>query len=168
MNRVISFNYDDLLEVYLRYYGYTVASVAELPAWERNADVSVLHPHGLLPHAKSDPPQGTLILTQASFDKLAGRLEEMWTRKVLDVFESHFCLFVGLSGNNKNLSSLLSNTKHPTKDLYWGIRFTDNDADPKNFFWEKRKVYPKVLSSYDDLPTFLFRICQKAAELRME
>jgi hypothetical protein len=46
---VITFNFDDLLETYLRWRGFVVGSVAALPAWNGVSDVTVLHPHGLLP-----------------------------------------------------------------------------------------------------------------------
>ena len=113
VDRVITFNFDDLLEVYLSYYGYSVVSIADLPSWANNSDVSVLHLHGLLPSDSTKPTSKELILTQESFDKRVGRTEQLWTRKVTEIFEENFCLFIGLSGKDNNLTSLLTNTMHP-------------------------------------------------------
>ena len=166
VDRVITFNFDDLLEVYLSYYGYTVASIADLPSWANNSDVTVLHVHGLLPSDLDKPASKELILTQESFDKRVGRIEQLWTRKVTEIFEESFCLFIGLSGNDKNLTSLLSNTMHPTTDKYWGMRITANASDPLNSHWETRKVHNLIIPDWGMLPSTLFQIVQRAAKMR--
>jgi len=79
-------------------------------------------------------------------------------------------LFVGLSGNDQNLSSILTEVskKHPSRgsDFRWGVRFavdTANDA-----FWYGRGVSNQTLANYDDLPRRLLKIGRMAADLRRE
>ena len=53
VSKILSFNFDDLLERYLEYSGFVVNSVAEEPSWDSASDVSVYHLHGLLPSDRS-------------------------------------------------------------------------------------------------------------------
>ena len=85
--------------------------------------------------------------------------------------QSHICLFIGLSGDDLRLDSLIVTThdrkKHaynPTAIGYWGVAFsTKKDPASKNMR-ENRGIYLHTLNKYsDDLPQFLFEICQSAA-----
>ncbi len=165
---VVSFNFDDLLETYLRYYGASVESVGELPCWQRSADVTVLHPHGLLPADPAASPSKGIVFAQLHYDRVVGSSASAWRARLLDIMCSSTCLFLGLSGSDKNLTSLLAaaNKAHASaerKDAFWGVRISDSDSDPRRGLFEKRGVFQVTLRSYDDLPQWLFSICQEAA-----
>lgn len=164
---VVSFNYDDTVEQYLRYFGLTVASVDSLPAWKPAADVIVFHPHGLLPSGGADKVRSGVVLARIQFDRYPST-KALWESKIRDVFTSHTCLFIGLSGDDANLSRWLTEAKdaHPGGHLYWGIRFSDARSGSRRNVWRIRGVWQETLANYEDLPTWLFDVCQKGAELR--
>jgi hypothetical protein len=167
---VVTFNFDDILETYLRLHGFDVASIASAPAWNSRTDVKVYHPHGLLPigHPEASTP---VVFTRKDFDAIVGKNDVVWRQVLLGVSRSSTCLFIGLSGNDSNLTSLLdeTNTSHPARlrgDIFWGVRFSANASDPRRMTWENRGVFQQVVASHDELPTWLFEIAQKAAALR--
>ena len=55
---MITFNYDDLLEIYLEFHGLVVEPIWRDEHWASNADIRIYHPHGFLPldprHGRSD------------------------------------------------------------------------------------------------------------------
>ena len=77
-------------------------------------------------------------------------------------------VFIGLSGDDANLDSLLVDVRDSHASLrentaYWGVTFKKSpaQADPH---WEPRGVFVKAVKDYDsDLPRILFAICQEAA-----
>ena len=169
VKHVISFNYDDVLERYLRYFGFTVESVPDLPRWPSRMDVRVLHPHGFLPSVDTEPASKKIVFTKDQYDEVVGDAQDAWHSTMYNIFQSHTCLFVGLSGSDDNLMNILqraskSHVSGENQHLFWGIRFGDDAEDPILVRWEGKGVYPLTLDSYDDLPGWLFEVCQLAAE----
>jgi hypothetical protein len=168
--RVFSFNYDDVLEKYLRNFGFDVARVHALPQWSSDADVTVYHVHGLLPCDPREPTSSGIVLARCHFDKVVGKDSNLWRQLMLQNLSSATCLFIGLSGSDQNLTSVLTdvNPIHVSKNenhLFWGVRFSDQENDPLKSSWEMRGVYQHTLA-YPDLPSFLLEVCQKAASKR--
>ena len=172
---VITFNFDDILETYLTYHGFDVEAVASMPAWATRTDVRVYHPHGLLPSDRSGDVT-PLVFTRQDFDAVVGKNELIWRQVLLSVMRSSTCLFLGLSGADSNLTSMLDELNgrddvkptHPARlrgDLFWGIRFS-HSSDPRLVNWENRGVFNVLLPSYDDLPLWLFSVAQRAAAMR--
>jgi hypothetical protein len=164
--QVMTLNYDDILEVYLSWRGLTVASVDLLPAWNSDADVEVLHPHGLLRSDMMAPRRG-VVLTRLDYDKIVGDTADMWRQRMLGILRSTTCLFIGLSGEDANLSNMLLAVKqaHSTREPFWGVRF---GCDGNGNTWSARGVYPLQLKNHDETPTLILDICRRAAELRMK
>jgi len=166
---IISFNYDDLLEVYLGYHGFVVIPVFELPAWASRADATVFHPHGFLSSAEGRTPAGSIIISQIDYDD-GGDKWIPWKNLIFDRLSSTTPLFIGLSGKDQNLKALLAHLKEvhasrSTGEAYWGFRVALAD-DEFTDQWDIRGVGQHSLNSYDDLPAELLRICQLAAEFR--
>ena len=164
---VVTFNYDNLLEIYLAYHGFMAHSVTEEIHWKGDADVTIYHPHGFLPYGNASEPSLRLILDRNSYDEILGK-DLPWRQLMLTLMRTHTCLFIGLSGNDPALTSLLTDVKkiHAIVGgtaLFWGVCFT-TDPDLK-LRWESRKVFCKVLNMYDELPDILFKICQTAATI---
>jgi hypothetical protein len=140
-----------------------------MPSFFNNTDVRVYHPHGILPYRNPLAASNGIVLTQADYDRIVGDSKDSWRMKLIDIFQSRTCLFIGLSGADKNLSSILCevNNIHPAikrGDCYWGIKFSDNCSDSYTTKWEERGVYQLNLPNYDQLPGFLLSICQLASE----
>lgn len=167
----ISFNYDDLLETHLRYRGFVVNSVHTLPAWSEEADMTVLHAHGYLPNDRSMPTSNGIVLTQRDYDRVVGNAEDQWNQRMLGILRSNTCIFIGLSGKDSRLTSLLSKVEKehacsPESHAYWGVRAVESDSDSTNSIWTTRGVYCLPLGSYAKIPEWLFEICRLAAKKR--
>jgi hypothetical protein len=171
-SEVITFNWDNLLELYLQYHGFVTMPVTNEKHWSGSADVTILHPHGFLPYDLNDGTSDDIVFDMMSYAGFIGKEERPWRQRLLSLMRSRICLFIGLSGNDHNLNSLLTTCKpqHASineNTLYWGVTFTTSNESIDINFWENRGVYCKTISSYvTDLPGFLFKICQQAARLR--
>jgi hypothetical protein len=164
--RIISYNFDDLLERYLQKAGLRVSTVTDLPCWAGSGDITVYHPHGLLP--SGTPPEKVdrpIVFAAIHFDRLRAH-KQLWLNLILDILSSHTCLFIGLSGNDEAFRHSLytANEVHVSRAAYafWGVRFSDDPADKNLQLFEERGVYQHTLA-YPDLPAFLFELCELAA-----
>lgn len=171
---VITFNFDNLLEIFLGYHGFVTSSIFRSLHWSESADVTVYHPHGLVPF---DPKQvgsrqDELILDQSSYSGVVGKAENPWRQTALTVLRRRTCLFIGLSGADNNLDSMLKECRdqHASRaenTAYWGVTFSTADNAVASSIWQDRGVfYNKITDYVQDLPDFLFAICQKAASVR--
>lgn len=166
ISKVVTFNFDDLLETYLTYHGFYVESVSVLPIWNSNKDLRLYHPHGFLPN-NLEPIKRGIVFTQSDYDSVVGDSSDKWRSLLLSIFRSSTCIFIGLSGADTNLSSILTEVSKTHVSMgtqcYWGIRFSNDCNDPRRSMWQERGIYQQALSTYDLIPTWLFEICQKAA-----
>lgn len=170
VSKVISYNFEELLELYLNYYGFDVNSVPIVPAWALRSDVTIYHPHGFLPSNESEELTRGIVFAQIHYDRIVGKLTEVWRQMQIDIFRSTTCLFIGLSGNDANLRNMLAEVKdsHVSRQSnipFWGVRFSDDEDDPKKNTWLVRGVFQHTLPDYKRLPEWLFDICQRAAQL---
>jgi hypothetical protein len=165
---VVTFNFDNLLEIYLQYHGFVVRSIAEDNAWAGVADVAVLHPHGLIPYGAPDKSSSQIVFDRSSYATVIGDAKNAWRQQILCILRSHTCLFIGLSGDDDNLLSMLMDCKgHHASDAnnsaFWGATFTTASTDQADI-WEKNGVFRKRVKDYEiDLPRILFAISQDAA-----
>jgi hypothetical protein len=164
--RIVSFNYDDLLELFLRQNGIITRSVEAAPFWSSNDDISVLHPHGLLRSGET-PEQVTsrVVFSRLSFDEDDWR--ENWEALFLDYLGASICLFVGLSGDDAHLcaSLLRVHHRHAMRGafVFWGTRFGTQESERE--LWENNfGVSQWTLADYADLPAFLFELCELAQQ----
>lgn len=168
---VVTFNFDNILETYLKYFGFRVASIRDLPLWEESKEVFVYHPHGLIPMEQRDDVGRGVVFASTHYDRILGD-RELWNNRLDETFSSSTCLFIGLSGRDKNLRTRLGAAKrqHPAiqrlRHAYWGVRFSDESSDPMQREWRERGVKQVTLRSYAELPQWLFDIAQGAAPVR--
>ena len=168
---VINFNFDNLLELYLEYHGFVTDSVTTDVHWTQAADVNIFHPHGFLPVDPHETKSDEIILDQRSFSKVVGRDSNLWRQVAMTIFRRRTCLFVGLSGEDPNLDSMLieAQENHASKlenTCYWGVKFSASDDDVERQLWQNRGVYFQQVKDYkDDLPSFIFEICQNASAM---
>lgn len=172
-SNVITFNFDDLLETYLLYHGFVTESVYQTNHWESYADVTIYHPHGFIPYdlQKEHSRGEDIILDQKSYSDAIGKDSNPERQLMLTIMRQRTCLFVGLSGKDGNLDSFLTACQkyhaiNNENTKYWGITFMDTDDPVMENKWKKRGIFYKNIQDYDLLPDFLFKICQKAAEIR--
>ncbi len=172
---VITFNFDNLLEMFLGYHGFVTASIFTKSHWAQAVDVTIYHPHGLIPF---DPNQersdgGDVIFDQSSYSSVVGKADDPWRQTVLTILRRRTCLFIGLSGKDDNLDSMMKECRnqHACRDentAYWGVTFSTNDDDVARTIWQERGIFYNRIADYaQDLPEFLFAICQKSASIRL-
>lgn len=178
VNNVVTYNFDDLLENYLRFgQSKRVNIVTEAPAQLAKKDVNVFHPHGFLPKNQKFTSYSSkwIIFDRFSY---AERVSEMgdWAAKILSILKEHTCLFIGLSFDDYDLDTDIIKAKenHPTLgagNAYWGIRiskkskYPDIDLDELTCM-HNRRIYIKYIDDYtNDLPQFVFKISQKASDI---
>jgi SIR2-like domain len=161
---VINFNFDDILELYLRFHGFSVQPITNPAGWNNDSEVNIYHLHGFLPHSQGKA-SNTIVFDQASF---SAAHTDQWHSKALQILSSRFCLYIGVSGKDGHLDQLIlkSIENHPalseTRLPFAGVKFSLED-DPLNFQWKRRKIFVKTLDNWNETPSYLFKICQLAA-----
>lgn len=168
VSNVVTFNFDTLLEEHLESRGYVVRSVDALPAWADGGDVTVLHPHGALPRDLSVPVRRGVVFTQHDFAAIIGQEQDLWRQRVSDILRSSTCLFLGLSGSDMNLVSMIQSAApgHCSRpDAFWGVRF-GGPNDTMGAVWEKRGVLNVTLPAHEALAGWLMDVCRRAAKMR--
>jgi SIR2-like protein len=171
-SNVITFNWDNLLELYLKYHGFVTLSASDERHWSGSADVYVLHPHGYIPYGSTEPASNDIVFDQTSYADVIGKEDRPWRQTLLTIMRTHTCLFIGLSGADDNLVSLLQTCKpqHASRKentLFWGVTFTTSMNKAQADLWEEKGIYSRTVSNFSsELPELLFGICQEAANLR--
>lgn len=170
---VVTFNYDDLLERYLEFHGFVTTSVTSTRHWASSADVVIFHPHGFIPLTDDRPASEDIVLDLTSYTKIIGNEADPWRQELLTLLRTHTCLFIGISGDDDNMDSLLfrAHGEHAIQSdglPFWGVRFSTDTSAVDTAYWGKRglKNFP-VRDYHDDLPNFLFEVCQAAAVARV-
>jgi hypothetical protein len=169
---VVTFNFDNLLELFLGYHGFVTASVFREFHWAQSSDVAIYHPHGLIPFDPNQERSDKPVFDQSSYSAVVGKADSPWRQTILTILRRRTCLFVGLSGRDDNLDSMLQECRdqHASRGenaAYWGVAFSSTDDDVARRIWQNRGVFFNKVVDYDhDLPAFLFAICQKAASMR--
>lgn len=172
IGKVITLNYDNILELYLMYHGFLTASVHNPIHWNSSADVTVFHPHGFLPfgHDQDQNFSEDIIFDQHSYSQLVNDLTNPWFQEISTILRTHFTFYIGLSGDDDNLERMLvlAREQHAICQdgvLFCGLRFSQDDNRIE--FFKRRGIYTFKVTQYDnDVPIFLLKICQKAAEKR--
>jgi hypothetical protein len=172
--QVITLNYDDLLEIYLEFHGFVTASIWEDHHWANNDDVTIYHPHGSLPLATEDRADSDKIVL-ATRDYFEVMNSDFWKPLLQTILRTHTFIHIGLSGSDMHLQSLVTGirSKHAIvadRFAFHSVRFsTKNGPDDVTDTLKAEGVFTHVLNDYENhLPTFLFKICQRARKLRIE
>ncbi len=161
---VVSYNYDDLLETYLEYFGVRTQSVYEVPSMLDAADATVYHVHGLLKHRSPRDVRRPVVLTRDQLLELKKSLAQShWGDVLRSVLLSRFALFIGLSGDDPNFDDLLSDIKkrHPSGTAFWGLRFAKKN-DPKLGDWEQWGVRNLLVDDWSQVPDWLLKVIQRS------
>jgi hypothetical protein len=175
VRQIITFNYDDLLEIYLEYHGFTTHSVFEPNHWAANADVTVYHPHGMLSLRDSSRRSTNIVLDQESYSQIVGVADNPWHQLLVTLLRTHTTLIIGSSVKDDHMDSLLlrAKTNHAAMDasldghkaLYSAVRIGTDSGAMKGIL-ANRGVFSWTIPNYNVLSNILFEICQEAAKLR--
>ncbi len=171
---VITFNYDDLLETYLEYHGFIARSIFKPRHWAGNSDVTLYHPHGYLPRNRPNDWSSDIVLgTQEYLEIMQPDAQNLWRPLLQTIMRTHSIIYIGLSGKDAHLKSLLSplNEQHAVNEArlaFHGIRFGLKSSPDKNIetIMDNWGVHTHKIDSYQDIAPFLFKVCQAARRIR--
>lgn len=170
VTRVVTLNYDNMLEWFLSLFGFVVKTIYDLPALEGSEDVRVYHPHGFLPNpATGNIRSNFLILTMDSAHERIGTPGEPWVELIRHILNSGICLFIGLSARSlaDRVLGPLFNTcgkKHIGKrPLGFWILKEDLTEDIELQF-DRNYIIPLEILDSENISEFLLEICQEAAK----
>ena len=164
VDTIVTFNYDSLLESYFQHNGLSVVPVISENQPTKKANITVYHPHGFLPHPRSGFARSqNIVLAQSQYDKTVAT---PWESTLENLFATRFCIFIGLSGNDERLVSLLEKVcrrnEHAKVEGYWGYRLCKK-PDSNIELWDQHGVYS---IEFEDLAAgineTLLRICRLA------
>jgi hypothetical protein len=181
VKRVVTLNFDCILEWYLSRFGHIQQVIFEPPAIEGCEDVRIYHPHGFLPH-RDLKTQGSsfVVLGLQSVNKRLADPNDPWFVLLRHILTSGICLFVGLSARSfedRVLGPLLeyaaekNKMSHPELPTgFWivnleGEHKTEEEAKRLQDRFLASRVVPLLQPTKEGIPNLLFRICQRAAEL---
>jgi hypothetical protein len=169
---VLSFNFDDYLRRYLHVYGLSVETITHVPGpkWKTASHVTIYHAHGVLSIDPAKAAESKIVITREDYDHLDSQERDLFRPLMLDYLASRTCLFIGLSGDDPHLTSLLkeAKSKHVAAkrgDKYWGFRFSDDKNDPLRQTWDDRGVFQCTLNKYAELPEWLLQMVAAAIGL---
>lgn len=167
INSVITFNYDDLLEQYLKMLGLTVCRRLRPDQLSTRADAEINYVHGNLPQdlVLSALSPTSLVLSRKSYIRRGAQVDKGWSARVENVLYSKLGLFVGLSGDDDSMLSTLTRAReqiHRDED-HIGYWILTPDAFARNSKRVAETGVCPIPLEIPDIPTFLFKTCQAAA-----
>lgn len=167
---IISFNYDDLMESFLERHGVRVRSITACNFVHEPTDVSVIHPHGFIPLNAGRPAGETVVLTGKDF--LAAQnnwVGQLWDEAILEVLRRHVVIFLGVSGTDERLMSLIGRAwEHHSYNVancpFFGVRL-DAGNETQFLKWNERGVFVREIKDFDnEIADFLYDIKTKDYE----
>lgn len=174
VKKVLTFNFDSLLEWYLSLHGFSPRVVTELPSLEGSEDVRIYHPHGFLPHPDlrlRDSEE--ILLGLEAIDRRLAEAGNPWYELLRHVLRTSVCIFIGLSlGSFRDraigpaLMKIGEELAPARPSGFWLLcDDIDDDAQKSSAIKEftRRNVVP-ILCKPADIPKFLHAICRHAAE----
>lgn len=170
INRVVTFNYDSMLEWFLGVFGLATRSIHKVPALEGSEDVRIYHPHGYVPHpALNQRSSDFLIIGSVDANDRAGDPNDPWWYKERDLLSSGVGLYIGLSLNTFRDRAFQPHLRLVSKDvLKTGNRplglwvFLQNLSENEVEECLEYGIVPIQLPSKESVPEFILKISQKA------
>lgn len=181
VSQIITFNFDDVLEWYLKLHGYYSQVIYKLPMLTKASDVTIYHINGYLPRDLRNHSD-FIILSKLKSDERMGARHDAWKSLLEELLLSKVVMFIGLSGKDPIFDPILASVARqisngrPTGFWVFGL---DPDRQSKDV-GEKakeetrkkekdhlmlRNVVPLYLANKDEIPKFILKICQKASML---
>jgi hypothetical protein len=171
VKRVVTFNFDSVLESYISIYGFVPRVVLQPPVDEGAEDVRIYHPHGFLPHpALGADSSDFVILGLKSINLRLGKRNDDWIELLRHILTTGIGLFIGLSEHSfrdRALAPLLADVAETLKRRrptgVWVLVSEPGDRDQLTKEFLDLGVVPLHLSTYEEIPKFLLNVCQRSA-----
>lgn len=172
VSRVVTLNFDCVLEWYVSLCGFVPRVVPEPLHLEGCEDVRIYHPHGFLPHrslgGRYSDSEVLILGLESVFERLGKRVDE-WRELLRHLFRTSVCLFCGLSHRTFKDPAfgplVLDVGKEVGSDRplgFWLIPDAMSEREQQGML--NANVVPVRVPSRDEVAPFLMEICQKASE----
>jgi hypothetical protein len=171
VKRVVTFNFDSVLESYIWLNGLVPRVILQPPVEEGAEDVRLYHPHGFLPHPDlKTEGSNFVILGSRSINLRFGKPYDHWVALLRHILSTGVGLFIGLSEESFRdtaLALLLTAVGEELKPRrhtgFWVLKSKDSKDNEKDQEFLECNIVPLRVSSYEEIPTLLLDICQRAA-----
>lgn len=164
VNSVVTYNYDDLLEQYLRMLGLRFCRRMDQTELSTRADVEINYVHGRLPQ-QWEWPVPVPIFSEKSYRLRRAEIDAGWSAFVEQGLFSHIGLFIGLSGEDSTILDILKRAQQKVqrkgkRNGFWILT-------PDSFNKNKKKILDVGMCPLsvhkDQIPDYVLAICQAAA-----
>ncbi len=176
VNKVVTLNFDDILESCLLLSGYDVQVVSHWPQIIRDSDVTLYHPHGFVPRNKGIAglyfdDSDHLVLTEDEFRKILSERNSIWRNELKSIIKQKIILAIGLSPGEPHIFSLFAAVRKEVNNrplVFWMMRKNSSaDMSVKEArFFDKTGAVPICLKDFDNYAEFIFSICSSALQIR--
>jgi hypothetical protein len=170
IKRIVTLNFDSMLEWFFSLYGFVVRVIYSLPELEGSEDIRIYHPHGFLPHPSLKLTDSDFaIFDLNSVNERLGKIGDPWHEMTRYLLRSSICLFVGLSEKtffDTSLASLLVNCgKDNMEKRVTGIWLLKGDtiSTSRRSEFLDNNVIPIVFKTEKEIADFLLGICHLSA-----
>jgi hypothetical protein len=168
VREVFNFNFDDVLDWYLRLHGFDTQIITSLPTLRREPDVTIYHPHGYLPLKRAvHSPSDFLIFSQYSYDEKMSDRQDSWLALFEKTMEDRAFLFVGLSGDDQTFGIAITAVKKKiAKQRFTAFWLFGPDVKENRIrYLADRNIVSLKFLSFDHISEFILSICQKALKV---
>jgi len=164
---VINYNFDDLLEWYLTFYGFDIQMISDTNNLIISSDVNIYHPHGFLPKCERfvDFTSEKIILSNRDYVE-AGWNMDFWNSIQHNILSNKINLFIGMSGKDTHVESLcqFSYDKIIDKNRILGImvlslKNKDKTIEEQNL---SNGIVTYYISEHSELPALLLKVSRQA------
>ena len=177
VREVITFNYDDLIQSYLRLHGHPCNVVSPVPfVLSPNFGTTFYHPHGYLPLLDTKH-RGTpfIVASKRSYRRVQSgttRQVDGWRQMIASLLSTRIGLFLGVSGTDNILelyfdqATELAGKSMQVRPLGFAILLGTGNRPTED--WLTDRIIPLEFGTPTDVARFLAQICQQAASLASE
>ena len=171
IRKVVTFNYDSMLEWFVTIFGFVANTIYKLPDLEGNEDITIYHPNGFIPHVDLKLEKSeTLIFGMESVNNRIGQRDEIWFQKIRNILESGISLFIGMSIKTLTdrafeplLTAVNQNINGSRPVGIWLLMDKIETRDEIKF--ERNNVVPIEFETEEEITEFIFKVSQKASEI---
>ncbi|GHU63616.1 hypothetical protein FACS1894123_06720 [Bacteroidia bacterium] len=165
----VNFNFDDLFEWYLEYYGNDIQIVSNPITLLGNTTSTIYHPHGFLPKEKKFINFKTkkILFSQNDYD-VAMRLHSPWSTVLQRLFSSKLILMVGMSGEDAHFRTTCNFVYNDILEKKRPLGFLilpDNEESREDEDVNLQNGIVNLYLDLEKLPEIILEICRKAQKI---
>lgn len=164
---VLTLNFDDVLDWYLHLHGFRTQIIEKLPATFRgDVDVRIHHMHGFLPLMPRYQRSDWLVFSREDVvDRLSQDSYAPWPTVISSQFQTKLVLAVGTSMTDIDVDVVLRRAQNvSSKGDRRGYVLNCEMDEGAISKCVKYGLVPLNFTSFEDIPEFLLKVCQRAAD----